>query len=171
MFSVLRNLPAKLLIEIAKSKMTALDYSPNSLPTEVKLIDHASMLDSGYRIGECRHISTWDHNSVCAAIRRKNVIVEHMCLLEGSELSGLLDTKRNQLQATRWQQKSHNNKNLTKENDHFKQLGLIAANGLIMMQEMILQLHSVLHVAKLPKVGRLGQAFMKCRRKFSIWST
>ena len=28
-------------------------------------------------------------------------IVEHMCLLEGSELSGLLDTERNQLQVTR----------------------------------------------------------------------
>jgi len=54
MFSILRNLPAKLLIGITKSKTTALDYSANSLPAEVKLINHASMLDSGYWIGERR---------------------------------------------------------------------------------------------------------------------
>ena len=37
--------------------------------------------------------------------------------------------------------------------------------------EMILKIHSVLYVAKLSKMVRLGQAFAKCRRKFSIWST
>ena len=77
-----------------------------------------------------------------------------------------LNNERNQLQVTRWQQKSHDNKNLTKENDHFKQIGLIAANGFMMMRIIFLQLNSVWYVAKLWKIGRLGQAFAKCRRKF-----
>jgi len=39
------------------------------------------------------------------------------------------------------------------------------------MREMILHLHSVLYAAQLSKMGMLGQAFAKCRSKFSIWST
>jgi len=56
MFSILRNLPAKLLIEIAKPKITALDYSDSSLPIEVKLVAHASTFGSGHWKGERRHV-------------------------------------------------------------------------------------------------------------------
>jgi len=38
--------------------------------------------------------------------------------------------------------------------DHFKQLGLTASNGLIVIREMVL--HSVLYVAKLSEMGRLA---------------
>jgi len=45
MFSILRNLPAKLLIEIAKPKMTALDCTP-LIHRPMKLI-HPSCIDVG----------------------------------------------------------------------------------------------------------------------------
>jgi len=38
-----------------------------------------------------------------------------------------------------------------------------------MMREMILQLHSVLYVAKLSKMGRLGQALREMQKKLFYW--